>query len=217
MCNESLQISPTVPFGAVTFQFKNRRTKCKEQSTISADDFLIRYLHHVLPGNLTRIRYFGFWSSGNIKKLDQARSAIIAQSSTASCTPSGTTTDSDSGPPMQSSTVLATSATGLRRCPKCDQTNVSLEILERFSRSEVRAGELHTGLAEDCAPRAPNPLLTIGQKPSEAAHFGAFDLPVICVGVESHSVTELVDNDSDLIELDRGAITRGSIRVINSS
>ena len=44
----------------VTFNYTDSRTQAKKTSTVSAADFLRRYLQHVLPPDQHRVRYFGW-------------------------------------------------------------------------------------------------------------------------------------------------------------
>jgi hypothetical protein len=48
----------------VTFRWKDyAHGNKKRKMTVSADEFLRRFLLHVLPGGFTRIRYFGFFAN----------------------------------------------------------------------------------------------------------------------------------------------------------
>ena len=52
--------------GEVTFQWKDYRGRDKQRSrsmTVSADEFMRRFLMHTLPPGFARIRYFGFLAS----------------------------------------------------------------------------------------------------------------------------------------------------------
>ena len=55
--------------GQVTFRYRDRsdgdRSKFKK---LPADEFIGRFLSHVLPDNFMRIRHYGFLSNGNRKK-----------------------------------------------------------------------------------------------------------------------------------------------------
>jgi hypothetical protein len=56
--------------GQVTFQWKDYRAKGKEKSrvmTLASDEFIRRFLIHVLPRGFQRIRFFGFLSNRNRK------------------------------------------------------------------------------------------------------------------------------------------------------
>jgi hypothetical protein len=54
--------------GMVTFTVKNRKKKCTELITISAVEFIRRFLLHSLPRRFVKIRYYGFLANRNRKK-----------------------------------------------------------------------------------------------------------------------------------------------------
>jgi hypothetical protein len=54
--------------GMVTFTAKNRKKKCTELITISAVEFIRRFLLHSLPKRFVKIRYYGFLANRNRKK-----------------------------------------------------------------------------------------------------------------------------------------------------
>lgn len=47
----------------VTFGWRDRETKVARRSTVSGDEFLRRFLQHVLPAGFMRIRHGGFYAS----------------------------------------------------------------------------------------------------------------------------------------------------------
>jgi hypothetical protein len=56
--------------GRVTFTYKDRKNKNEiKQMTLDADEFIRRFLLHVLPKGFFKIRYFGFLSHTNKKQL----------------------------------------------------------------------------------------------------------------------------------------------------
>jgi hypothetical protein len=54
--------------GMVTFTAKNRKKKCPELITISAVEFIRRFLLHSLPKRFVKNRYYGFLANRNRKK-----------------------------------------------------------------------------------------------------------------------------------------------------
>ena len=46
--------------GQVTYRFKNSESDQWEAATLTASDFIHRFLQHVLPKNFVKIRYYGF-------------------------------------------------------------------------------------------------------------------------------------------------------------
>lgn len=68
--------------GQVTFQWKDYRAKGREKSrvmTLTSDEFIRRFLIHVLPRGFQRIRFFGMLSNRNRKaRLADCRSLLTA-------------------------------------------------------------------------------------------------------------------------------------------
>ena len=62
----------------VTFTAKNRKTSTLEMVTVSVSEFLTRYLLHVLPPGLTRVRYRGFWHPRSAVQREQAKALCAA-------------------------------------------------------------------------------------------------------------------------------------------
>lgn len=95
--------------GQITFRYKDyARGGVWRSTTLSADEFLRRFLQHVVPPHFVRIRSFGFLASCHRKpKLALIRRLLGVQASASTCaTPSDE--DPDDGP------VQATP-----RCPYC--------------------------------------------------------------------------------------------------
>src|SRR5208337_4169594 len=45
----------------VTIQYKDRKTGCRHTCRLSGDEFMRRFLQHVLPRGFHKVRYFGLW------------------------------------------------------------------------------------------------------------------------------------------------------------
>jgi len=61
IANHRLQ---SIEDGKVSFSYKDRKNKnARRTMTISAEEFIRRFLLHVLPNGFTKIRYFGFLSA----------------------------------------------------------------------------------------------------------------------------------------------------------
>lgn len=116
--------------GMVTFRYQESDTRQWKTMTLTAEEFLRRYLQHVLPEGFHKVRYFGLWSPANRRKLAQiqtemAKNAEPAQEDEA--TPSG---------------LVA------KRCPCCGKgIMVIIEVLPRQARSppwqEMKGAERH--------------------------------------------------------------------------
>lgn len=53
----------------VTFRYKTSDTGQERRCNLSAEDFIHRFLQHVLPKGFVKVRYFGFFSPGLRKRL----------------------------------------------------------------------------------------------------------------------------------------------------
>ena len=51
--------------GMVSFQYKDRKNNTFKQTTITATQFIRRFLFHTLPRGLVRIRHYGFFANRN--------------------------------------------------------------------------------------------------------------------------------------------------------
>jgi hypothetical protein len=57
----------------VTFRYKTSDTGQERRCTLSAEEFIHRFLQHVLPKGFVKVRYFGFFSPGLRKRLAALR------------------------------------------------------------------------------------------------------------------------------------------------
>jgi hypothetical protein len=56
--------------GKVTFRYKDSQSGAYTKTmTVSAEEFIRRFLQHVLPAGVHKVRYYGLWSPSNRKKL----------------------------------------------------------------------------------------------------------------------------------------------------
>src|SRR5215813_12937823 len=62
----------------VTFKYKESATDQIKFCTISAQEFIRRFLQHVLPDRFIKLRYYGLMSPGNRELLNQARESLGA-------------------------------------------------------------------------------------------------------------------------------------------
>jgi hypothetical protein len=65
--------------GKVTFRYKGSGASQKKTMTVSAEEFIRRFLQHVLPTGVHKVRYYGLWSPSyreNLSKVQQ----ILTQS-----------------------------------------------------------------------------------------------------------------------------------------
>lgn len=68
--------------GRVTFTYRDYRDESRvKQLTLEAEEFIRRFLLHVLPGGFVRIRYYGLWHPCQRAKLAHCRRQLAAQRS----------------------------------------------------------------------------------------------------------------------------------------
>jgi len=84
--------------GKVSFSYKARETKKYKTCTLSAEEFIRRFLQHVLPKGVVKVRYYGFFSSGLRSRLEIIRRHLAGQISSAEeveCQPEANQTGDD--------------------------------------------------------------------------------------------------------------------------
>lgn len=59
--------------GFVTFKYKDAKTKQTRTAKVTAEEFIRRFLQHVLPRGFVKVRYYGLFSSGSRQLLNYAR------------------------------------------------------------------------------------------------------------------------------------------------
>jgi hypothetical protein len=62
--------------GQVTFRYRDRATRHWKTCTLPAEEFIRRFLQHVLPKGFQKVRYYGFFSPGQRHRLQQARQLL---------------------------------------------------------------------------------------------------------------------------------------------
>ena len=66
--------------GEVTFRYKDAKTgKYNREMTLSAWEFIRRFLQHILPFGFYKIRYFGILATANIKTMREQCLALIGK------------------------------------------------------------------------------------------------------------------------------------------
>ena len=64
--------------GRVTFQYTHARTETMRSLTVPVEDFLPRFLHHVLPRGFTKVRWYGLLNAGRRADREQARTLLAS-------------------------------------------------------------------------------------------------------------------------------------------
>jgi ribosomal protein L37AE/L43A len=67
--------------GRVTFKYRDSATDQIKFATVSAEEFMRRFLQHVLPERFVKVRYYGLLSPGNRHLLKRVREAIRPKAS----------------------------------------------------------------------------------------------------------------------------------------
>jgi hypothetical protein len=65
--------------GRVTFKYKDLATDQVKYATVSAEKFIRRFLQHVLPERLVKVRCYGLLSPGNRHLPDKARELLMTR------------------------------------------------------------------------------------------------------------------------------------------
>jgi hypothetical protein len=100
-----------VSHGQVRFRWKDYRSRGRQKSramTLSADEFIRRFLIHTLPPGFRRIRYFGLMAS-RFRKEKLALCRNLLSDRTSELLPA----------PAQCGVVSAAPHPQLKRCPQC--------------------------------------------------------------------------------------------------
>jgi site-specific recombinase XerC len=69
--------------GQVTFSYKDSDTDQLRSSQVTAEEFIRRFLQHVLPNRFIKVRYYGLLSPGNRHLLEKARSLLASRTTKA--------------------------------------------------------------------------------------------------------------------------------------
>lgn len=130
--------------GMVTFQYKESDTGKLKTPTIPAEEFIRRFLQHVLPDRFIKVRYYGIWSPNNRHLLNKAKTllGVAASCGRTTCdrtTCSRTTCDRDTcGRTTQEEEPVAKNESSPFCCPKCGTVMVMVENLQPKKAKERR-------------------------------------------------------------------------------
>jgi hypothetical protein len=115
---------------AVTIRYKQRRSNRWRISRIPGLEFMRRFLQHVLPKGLHKVRYFGLWHPA--RRADAARIRLLLRLTRPPTLQSGETSDDTHGP-----TRAAVDSDGAPPCPCCGEG--VLVLVRRLSPKQARA------------------------------------------------------------------------------
>jgi hypothetical protein len=116
--------------GKVSFRYKDYRHQAQQKTmTLAAEEFIRRFLLHVLPAGFQRIRYYGFLGNRYRKeKLARCRQLLGMPPCPAPV---------EATPQPYEERYEALTGVSLRQCPACHQGQ--MRVIEILPRSSVRA------------------------------------------------------------------------------
>jgi Putative transposase/Transposase zinc-binding domain len=94
--------------GHVTFRYRDNRTQQLQRVTLGAEEFIGRFIQHILPPGFPKVRHYGLASSSQHASREQARTLIKPNTST-------NTKDVTTNLPLSAPTGSST----LPLCPHC--------------------------------------------------------------------------------------------------
>jgi len=111
--------------GMVTFTYRDRKdSNRKKEITLSASEFIRRFLLHVLPSSYTRIRHFGFISNRNRKDNISYVKRLLGASPN----------NDDSKEQSMQEIMLDLTGKDIFKCPRCRSGTMTLDrLIQRFS------------------------------------------------------------------------------------
>jgi len=65
--------------GRVTFKYKDSATDEVKYATVSAEEFIRRFLQHLLPERFVKVRYYGLLAAGNRRLIERARRLLMTR------------------------------------------------------------------------------------------------------------------------------------------
>ena len=110
----------------ITFRYRLGDTKKTKSCTMAAEQFIARFLEHVLPKGFVKVRYFGLFSPGKRQVLAQVRKHLTGAAAAAQ-----EPADASRTPPMQGEQRVCPPL----RCPACGAQMELTKVLVAVSRS----------------------------------------------------------------------------------
>jgi hypothetical protein len=121
----------------VTFRYQDGKTRHQRLCTLSAGEFIHRFLQHVLPKGFVKIRYYGLFSPGKRRLLAHLRQVLALTTGTVAH-------DASSPAPSAQTPRMHPSV-----CPSCGQPRQVMHLLPRRSRAPpLLAAPTRVGLSQ---------------------------------------------------------------------
>ena len=113
--------------GQVTFRYQQRRERQWKTMTLTANEFIRRFLQHVLPKGTHKVRYYGIWNPAHRALLRRVQLATGPRWIPAAA-------EDEGRPPTQGTPQDLPEQR--RKCPRCGQgTLILVETLLRQARA----------------------------------------------------------------------------------
>ncbi|HJW74766.1 MAG TPA: IS91 family transposase [Thermoleophilia bacterium] len=109
---------------SVTFRYTHARTRETRRMTLPAQDFIARFLQHVLPRGFCKIRYYGLLSPSAGKDLERARQLLLSE---AASTNSHKAEESDHQRALPSAACPPAGVPPSRLCSACGTGHLRLQ------------------------------------------------------------------------------------------
>jgi hypothetical protein len=100
----------------VTFQYKERKTGCSRTCRLSGEEFMRRFLQHVLPRGFHKVRYFGLWHPTQRQNAARLRQMLQLQAP-----PTADLTQDPAAPPLVPPNGKPVPPIEPWICPHCQQ------------------------------------------------------------------------------------------------
>jgi len=108
----------TLEDGHVTFQYKDSASAQRKTCPLTAEEFLRRFLQHILPDGFVKVRYYGLLNPKNRHLLNRARALLTATATQ----------------PTPILHPLVKQPTAAPRCPHCGSSLILVQTLRPQSR-----------------------------------------------------------------------------------
>jgi Putative transposase/Transposase zinc-binding domain len=99
----------------VTFRYRATETGAEKRCTLGAEEFIYRFLQHVLPKGFVKVRYYGFFAPTQRARLNTLRNSLLLAAS-----PPDQTATSPGSPVLPAHPIL---------CPHCGKPMLFLQTL----------------------------------------------------------------------------------------
>jgi hypothetical protein len=126
----------------VTIQYKDRKTGQRRTCRLNGDEFMRRFLQHVLPRGFHKVRYFGLWHPAQRRNAARIRQMLLLQ-----VPPKADVLQDDlAGQPLVPSAEAPVPPIEPRICPHCQGRLVFIRLLTplqaRLAQGSVRRSRM---------------------------------------------------------------------------